>query len=259
MDAQQVLIDFDDRPITVADVVSHLKITGAFESATNRLIEIAVIRQEIERRGIMVTDNERLDHLGAKRQVMGLTGAADLNDYCHRNGIHPEQWKRAVEASLLRKKLFQEFSNHENIESYFNQHKERLKRLCIARIVCKDRKEADRLKALILADNSQFAPLARQHSMEHNSRIAGGHLGCVGLGVLPHDIEQDLFSSEAGSIRGPYPQNGYWAIYLVEEVLHDNLTETTRNMITDQLFSEWLRERVLDIQNKVINQENQYG
>ncbi|MBF0382570.1 MAG: peptidylprolyl isomerase [Magnetococcales bacterium] len=144
------------------------------------------------------------------------------------------------------------------VDLYFSKHKESLKRLCIARIVCKNREEADKIYETVCVDNERFAPLARQYSMEHNSRIAGGHLGCIGRGVLPEDIEQDLFASKVGTIKGPYQQNGYWAIYLIEEILNNSLTNATRNNISDQLFAEWLREKVLLIKNKEKNQENKY-
>ena len=259
METHNVLIKFATSSITVTDVITQLKITGAFGNATNQLIEIEVIRQEIGARGIVVTDTEKRDNLTAKRQSMGLSGAMEFSDYCHSNGIHPDQWKHVVEGSLLRKRLMQEMAASEDMAVYFQQNMERLKRVCIARIICKDRVEADRLQSIIIADNEKFSPLARQHSMEHNSRIAGGHVGCIGRGVLPIEIEQDLFSSKVGAIKGPYSQNGYWAIYLVEEVLHSKLTDTTRNHISGQLFTEWLNKKVLEVQNREINQENQYG
>lgn len=254
-----VVTYFEGRPVTVADVVTHLKVTGAFGKATYQLLEMEVIHREASVRGVVITDLERQTHLEAKRRMMGLGSATDLNAFYHRNGIQPEQWKWAAETDLLRKKLLWEVAGSEDVARYFDQHRAQLKKLCIARIVCQSREEVLKMHASIDSGAVEFATLARQHSLEHNSRIAGGHLGCIGRGVLPPEIERDLFAAPVGALRGPYQQNGYWAIYLVEEILHAALTDATRRYISERLFAEWLREQVINVQNEKRNGENQYG
>ena len=80
----------------------------------------------------------------------------------------------------------------------------------------------------------------------------------MGRGVLPPNIEQDIFFAEAGALCGPYAQNGFWAIYMVEEVLHSTLTDSSMYQIADKLFADWLRERVLKAQREERMQGEHY-
>jgi parvulin-like peptidyl-prolyl isomerase len=259
VDKHHVLINSVDDPIDFSEVISQLKITGAFENAITQLIEMDIIRKEIGVRGVLITDVEKREHVVARRQSMGLSGAMDLSDYCHRHSFHPDQWKLMVESGLLRQKLIQNIADTKDVEVFFNENKDRLKRVCVARIVCKERSEAERIYTLAIEDVEQFSTLARKYSIEHNSRIAGGHVGCIGRGVLPVDVESNLFLAEVNTVKGPYSQNGYWAVYLIEDVLYDKLTAATRHQLAGRFFSEWLSNQVLKVRNKKLNQENKHG
>ncbi len=245
-------------PITVEDVVTYLKVTGAFGNAVYKLMEMHTIDWEIQSLNVQITEEALQAHLTAKRRVAGLTGAADLNNYCHRNGILWEQWMQVAESELRRNALKQRVIGSPAIQAYFEHNRERLKKVCVARIVCHTLAEAEQIRERLLAGESDFATLARQTSLEHNSRIAGGHLGCMGRGVLPPNIEQDIFFAEAGALCGPYAQNGFWAIYMVEEVLHSTLTDSSMYQIADKLFADWLRERVLKAQREERMQGEHY-
>lgn len=246
MNIQDVVVHIFDKPITVKDVLSHLKINGTFENTVYQLIEAEVIRAQVNQMNITITPKEQKTHLDSKRRLMGLSSAIDLNRYLHHHDIQLETWKQSAENELLRQKLKQKVANPHSVDAYYEREQERLKMVCVARIVCQDAEQLNQIKHNIQNGEGDFAQLARKHSLEHNSRIAGGHLGCVGKGMMPQEIEKDLFSSPAGAIVGPYAQNGYWALYQVGEILHGQLNEQSRRHIADKLFSEWLRERVLN-------------
>ncbi|MBF0145978.1 MAG: peptidylprolyl isomerase [Magnetococcales bacterium] len=240
-----VLASSHGAPITVNDVVTYLKVTGAFGSAIYRLMEMRTVEQEVRSLNIEISEEMLHAHLSMKRRMAGLAGAIEFNTFCHQNGILYDQWKEIAENDLKRHLLKRKVVSSPEIQAYFERNQEQLKKICVARIVCRSQDEAHRLKNRILSGESDFSTLARQYSLEHNSRVAGGHLGCVGRGVFSPDIERDLFSAETGMICGPYAQNGYWAIYFIEEILNGTLTDTSMHQIADKLFQDWLSARVL--------------
>ena len=250
VNVQDTLVHFHGKRITVENVLDYLKVTGVFSNTVYRLIEMRAIERELQVLGVQITEEELQAHLAAKRRLAGLSGSVEFNNCCHQNGMHWEQWKEAAEAELRRDILRQKVIGSPAIQAYFEKNQEHLKKICIARIVCHTQAVAAQIKESILSGDGDFSSLARQHSLEHNSRIAGGHLGCVGRGILPPEIERDLFSADAGAICGPYLQNGFAAIYYVEEVLHGMLTDASMQQIADRLFSDWLRERVLKAQQE---------
>ena len=250
MNINDILVCFDDKRITVGDVLDYLKITGVFSNTVYRLIEMRAVDRELQALGVQITDADMQTHLAAKRRIAGLSGSVEFNNYCHQNGIHWEQWKAVAESDLRRDVLRQKVIGSPAIQAYFKKNQEQLKKICVARIVCHTQTIAEQIKNSILSGDGDFSTLARQNSLEHNSRIAGGHLGCVGRGVLPLEIERDLFSADAGAICGPYLQNGFAVIYYIEEVLHGMLTDASMQQIADKLFSDWLSERVLKAQQE---------
>ena len=239
-----VLTHIYEEPVTVKDIVTYLKVVGVFSNAVHKLMELHTVRHAIQELNIVVEDEELQSYLESKRRLAGLAGVAELNRYCHQHGILWQEWKEVAEGDFLRDILKRKVIDETRIQSYFEQNREQLKKLCIARIVCREFQEAEDIKVRALGGEGDFSVLARKHSLEHNSRIAGGHLGCMGYGVLPAEIEQDLFSAATGAICGPYAQNDYWVVYHVEEILHATLTDDARQQIANKLFSDWLRERV---------------
>ena len=245
MEMDDVLTKVQGKPITVNDVVDHLKVSGIFRNTIYYLIEIEVIRIEAARRKIIVTPDDVEAGLAEKRQYMGLTDPSEMNKHFRRNGIRLEQWKQSVADEILRRKLKDAIAGDQEIDDYFAKNSEQLRMLCVGRIVCKERPQIEAIKSQVLSGEEEFATLARKHSQEQTSRIAGGHLGCFKQGMLPPEIDQALFSAGENQIFGPFQQNGFWALYRIEEVIREELNKAAKGHIADKLFAEWLHHKVV--------------
>lgn len=245
MEMQDVLTRVQGKPITVNTVVEHLKVSGVFRNTIYQLIQIEVIANQAREMGLEVTEAELDTAQEARRRYLGLTGARNMNEHCRRHGISFEQWKQALANDLLRRKLKDALCNAAAVEKYFAENAEALRMLCIGRIVCRERREAEEILEKIRSGEGEFAQFAREHSLEHSSRIAGGHLGCFKRGMLPGEIDADLFAAEVGAVTGPYFQNDYWAIYRVEEIIRGELNQAARSHIADKMFTDWLHRAVM--------------
>ncbi len=247
MDMKDVLTNVQGKQITVNAVVDHLKVNGVFRNTIYRLIEIEVIHIQCRQMGVTVSEAEMDSTQEEKRRYMGLSGAKSMSDHCRRHGITFDQWKQAVNDEILRNKLKDAICTDEAVSHYFEKNSEALRMLCVGRIVCQEQKKAEKILEQIHNGEGEFSFYARKHSLEHSSRIAGGHLGCFKRGMLPPEVEKDIFAAKTGAITGPYAQNGYWAIYRVAEIIRDELNEATRSHIANKMYSEWLHRAVMTV------------
>lgn len=245
MEMQDILTTVGGEPITVADVIVHLKGNGTFRTAIYQLIEARVIIHKCKELGIEVSDHEFHAHAEKKRRLLGLANVIDLNRFCRSHGIVLDQWHNIVQQELLRHKLRDRIVSLKNVKTYFNEHKNEFVTASVSRLVCPDCEAAQQAKQRITVQGKDFATVARKVSLEKNTRIAGGYLGSVKYGTLPHSINTAVFSAEPGSVLGPFEQSGYWVLYRLEERRNTELDETLQKNIANRLFNQWLQKLVL--------------
>lgn len=244
MELQDAIILVNGARVTVADVMLQLKVTGVFRDEACRLVENVVILEKAKELGVTVADPELYDFTEAKRHHWGLTRAEDMNEYCRANGITMEQWEEVSRSELLRAKIRSKVVEEQAICDYFEAHRELMKTVSLSRIVCSDQAKAEDVKKLAQGENESFSDLARKHSKEVTTRIAGGFLGSVKRGMLPKKVDDAIFNAKAGDILGPFGENGSSTIYRVDAIRDAELTDTLRKEIADRIFASWLQKAI---------------
>jgi hypothetical protein len=245
MEMQDILTTVGGEPITVADVIVHLKCDGAFRNAIYQLIEARVIIRQCKELGIVISDHEFHAHIETKRRLLGLASVIDLNRHCRWHDIVLEQWHNNIQQELLRHKLRDKIISCKDVKAYYKEHKNDFMMASVSRLVCPDYGSVEQAKQRIIVEGEDFAPVARKVSLEKNTRIAGGYLGSVKYGSLPYPINKAVFSADPGSVLGPFEQGGYWVLYRLEERRNTELDEALHNNIANRLFNQWLQKFVL--------------
>ena len=244
METNDELTTVNGKPVTVNDVLVFLKATGGFRNAIYDVIEIEVIKHKAESMGISVAEREIQEHSEAKKRWLGLHSAQDWHNHCRWVGINEEQWTKVVRTELLRKKLQRRAIAAADIKRYFNNNKAKLLTARLSRIVCADEASAKSLVARVRLAPDEFPLLARQHSIEEQTRNGGGYLGSFNTGILPAEIERVVFAAHPGEVLGPFGENGHWTLYRIEGIDHAELDDALRTYISEKLFSEWLQNEV---------------
>ena len=244
MELPDVLIVVNGKRIRVEDVIVNLKVTGAFRDEVCRMVETEVLKKKAKELGLKITEEEHFEFAGSKRRYWGLSRAEEMNEYCRSNGITMEQWQESTKHELLRTKIRDKVVEDRVIQDYFNGHRETMKAVSLSRIVCESREDAEKLKERVLNKGENFSELARKHSLEQNTRIAGGYLGTVRRGMLPQKVDEALFSAQVADLLGPFGENGLWSLYKVDAVRDPELNEVTKKDIADRLFAVWLQRAI---------------
>ena len=225
------------------DVFVFLKATGHFRNAIYEVIEIEVIMQKAESMGVSVSSAELQEHSDAKKRWMGLTSTVDWHNHCRWVGINEEQWNRMVTIELLRKKLQRRVIGAAEIRKYFSSNKAKLLTARLSRIVCADEAGARKVIAHVKVRPDDFSLMARQHSIEEQTRNSGGYLGSFNGGILPAEIEKAVFSARSGGAR-PVPGKRVRDVACRVEGRSCGIGRCATHLYRRKLFSDWLHNEV---------------
>lgn len=245
MDMQAVITTLGGSPITVEDIVVHLKTSGSFRNAVHQVIEIEVIRARCEGFDVQLDEDEVDAYAEERRNQLGLDDAIKMNDYCRWLGITFDQWNEGIENDLLRIKLAHHVILDEAIDRYYEEHRDDLKTVSVSRIVCHTEGDIRAARDAIADQGRDFSTVARELSAEDGTRLSGGYIGSVQIGMLSGEVDEAVFSAAGGDLLGPFAENGYWTLYRIEDVAHAELDEDLRQRISEHLFAEWLEAEVL--------------
>jgi len=243
MDMQDTLIIVNGKKVKVADVLVQLKATGVFRDTVCRLVEMEVLQQKCVELGIEISEHEFYEFASSKRRFARLTRAEDMHAYCRANGITMEQWHQVAKNELIVMKIRAKVVQEKDIASYFGANREQMKTLSLSRMVSPDQATAKELKDRVTAGEN-FYDLARRHSIEEHTRMAGGYLGTVRRKMLPQKVEDVLFSSKVDDVIGPLAEGPYWSVYKVDAIRDADLSGGLKKEISDQIFKEWMQRAI---------------
>lgn len=240
MDLRDVVTTVSGRPISVEDVLVHLKAHGTFRNGVYQVIEREVVRVKCQEHGVELDVGELDRYAEARRREIGLDDAVAMNNYCLWLGISFDQWNTTIEIDLLKMKLAEKVITGEAVLQHYEQYKDQLKTIALSRIVCNSKDDINKVQQYINEEGREFATVAREHSQEEGTRMSGGYIGTVKKGMLSDTVETSIFTANEHDLLGPFQENGYWTFYQVEKVTHAQLDNELRYRISQQLFTNWL-------------------
>jgi len=241
---ESVVTTVKGQKILVRDVLTHMKVKGTYRSAIYEIIESKVICHLYQDQKICVSPEEISAKLLEKRKLSGLSSDVDFRRYLEYHGIAPDQLESAWKTQIKREYLKKAVISDEQVKKYFTANKERFTTAAVARVVARSREAIDRHAADIRSGGRDFFQVARDHSIDDNTRFAGGYLGEIRRGYLAPDVEREIFNAQPESVLGPFQENNIFTIYKVYAITSHKLSEHVKGMIRDQLFEEWIRKVV---------------
>ncbi|EWY36836.1 hypothetical protein N825_23325 [Skermanella stibiiresistens SB22] len=231
-------------PITVADVILHLKAKGTFRTAIYEIIERRVVEYKLEEQGVRVTQAEIDERVRSRKNTLALWDAKTFDAYLKHFGLSLEQWLDTIAADMRRERLRDIIVTKELVQAHYRQNSARHTCVSIARIACRTKADAERALAAVGERQADFVELARMYSVDDNTKLAGGYIGNLKRGMLPAEVDERAFTCADNEIIGPFSENGLWTIYKIYSRTVTKLNEALGKQIKDQIFEEWLRHQV---------------
>jgi parvulin-like peptidyl-prolyl isomerase len=230
--------------ITVADVILHLKGKGTFRTAIYEIIEQRVVEYKLQESRILLAQADIDERVQGRRNMLGLWDEAAFTAYLKHFGLSLDQWLAAITAEMRRERLRDAVVTKDMVQTYYRQNSSRFTSVSVARIACRTKADAEKALAAAADYPTDFIELARQYSVDENTRFSGGYIGNLKRGMLPGEVDEKAFACTDDGIIGPFNENGMWTIYKVYSRTVTKLNEALVKQIREVIFEDWLRHQV---------------
>lgn len=150
---------------------------------------------------------------------------------------------RAVATRSRRLELFRQQRWGDEAEVRFLERKLELDQVVYSLLRTTDQDLAEELHQRILEGEADFADLAPHHSHgpERHSR---GQIGPVPLAAGHESLVSRLRVGTPGQLWPPFQAGKTWVVLRLDVHIPAKLTDETRARMLDELFQQWLQERV---------------
>lgn len=227
--------------VTVAEVLAGAKFAGDL-GFVRKARDAALIRQEAEQRGIEVSAEEIQESANAFRAARSLHGSRETLAWLSANYLSVEEWEEGLEQELLTRHV-RDAVVGKRIEEYFAQHLLSHEGVELSQLLVRDEDLASELALQIAEEGADFHALARRHSLDRDTRRAGGYRGMARRGELPPAAQAAVFGAAEGEVVGPFRAREGWWLLKVEKLHPAVLDGALRERLAEELFEEWLGVR----------------
>jgi parvulin-like peptidyl-prolyl isomerase len=225
--------------LKAGEVVKFLALAGQSDLLFR---EILVRKEAVRKAGelkIAASDEELQEFADRFRLARGLSSSKDTFDFLRRNGLTEEDFADYCEATVLTRKLKDHLADERTIRDYFINNRSDLDLTRVSTITVKDEGLASEIVLQVTEEGADFHALARKFSREEGTKDAGGFIGSVSRRHFSPEISAKVFNAARGEVVGPFPEEGIWRLYFVEERVRTELNDRTRELIKQRIFEDW--------------------
>jgi putative peptide maturation system protein len=224
--------------LTVQDAVALLDFVWEDRQIVMRLVDMCVIRGELERNPILLSAADIQDALDTFRAKRGLLTARSTVHWMKERGLTQERLENLA-ADQERVRRLRKSVTTNQIEHYFDGHRDEFSRVAVLLV------PVDARSAVAITGPAEIEAAARVavgRSLR-DRRAASPTFTTVTNSHPWRDLVVGVFGTPVGAVCGPYQRDGEAWYALVMDRVAPSLEPGTRDSIEKILFDEWLANR----------------
>jgi putative peptide maturation system protein len=238
------LVRVNTNVLQVEAAVACLDFIWDDASIIERLVNMCLIQEEVERHPVELTDAELQAAMDRFRSVKKLFQAEDTRRWLERHGMSHEMLERYVSEVAIVPKLKDRIAAG-RVEDYFEQHP---RDFDIASVACLEiasesraRELADKLRSgaenfFRVAERLFLEPERAAHQKSNLFTVFERR-------KLEPALRDIVFAASPGQLIGPLAGTTGHTLMQMLSIMPGDLNDRTRSAIKDILFQEWLAER----------------
>ncbi len=241
---ESVLLRVNRTVMRIDQAIGCLDFIWNEDRIMNRLINVCIIQEELEKNPLELSDAELQHAMDAFRRAHRLCKAEDTLRWMEGRGMTQNKFERLVADQAIVAKLRDKITAGQ-VDSYFEQHRADFDSACIARIDCLDRESAEQALSQIRSGEADFYEVAQHQAMAAAARsgeVSSHFFSVVYRAPDGAEWKSALFSAGREQVIGPVRDGDTYALVRVLVFAPACLDEPTRRTIQTMLFAEWLEE-----------------
>lgn len=236
------LVRVNNNVLTVGEAIVHLDFIWHESSLMNRLIDICIIRQELEEEPVNISDDDVQLAMDTFRQSNKLYKAEDTYQWMKQHGMTHEKLEALVTDNVKVAKLKDRIVGND-IEDYFQEHKADFDSVYIAQFELESERVAFEIYEQIRTGKISFYEAIEQHFLSITKKYCDRPnlvFSVTQREHLPSNKAQAIFTAQPGDILEPIgTENGYLIVNIIS-FSPATLDRETSNFIKSILFQAWL-------------------
>lgn len=241
-----VLIEINGTCVRLSHIVKSMRAAGK-DNLHDLFTQRCLVFQIAQRENIAVSRDELQNRMDQWRYKNRLESVADTERWLSQRHISFADMALEIEYQILQERLKAQITS-EQIHAYFGTRKLAFERREICWITVDEMNIAEEIATQARDYGRDFHGLARQYSLDENTRPASGYLGCLTRRDLPPAIASLLFAADVGEVIGPIKisshyereEKGY-ALYYVQRHCAAVLDAPTKARCVQELYQLRLR------------------
>jgi parvulin-like peptidyl-prolyl isomerase len=237
-----VIAKISDQEITADEFIKSLKFNNKFDETFEPYLMDKVAAHAAKQQGISVSVAEVQQRVDDIRRVLGLHRAKDALEFLDSLSLSVDDFEQYVTDLVYKDKAFNAVCTDQAVEEYFKLHSPRFDGIELSQILLESEGKAKEMMALLADDPDSFAAMAKDHSLDYETRDNGGVAGKVLRGTLEDEIDAKVFNASKGEVVGPFMIGDglLYEIFRVTDIYPAKLDDSTRVEVQKLLFEEWL-------------------
>lgn len=229
------------------DQLYDLLVSGSGEQALNSLIQKEVIRQEADKAGVRITEEDVAKELDTLKGTF--PSDEEFAQTLAMYGMTEEDLKEDLDRQAMLRKLLepQVTIADDELRQYYDANLEALKtpEQVKAAHILTDTPEAAQAILTELQNGADFAATAKEKSLDTTTKENGGELDYIARGTMEEAFEEAAFALEVGSLS-PVVQTseGYHVIRVTE---HKPETTPTFEEKQEELRAGMVNEKIAEL------------
>lgn len=228
--------------ITPEEIVKSLALTGQLEAVCADLAKRKEVVKKANHLGIEATTDDIQQLSDSFRAVQGLHSATETMSFLDKNGLTVDDFEQFCEEAVLANILIEHLADERAIAEYFVNHRSEFDLARVSVIMVASENMANEVVMQVTEDGEDFHQLARECSMDEQTKHAGGYVGAVSRSMLPPEAAAKVFNTHTGDLVGPFENEGMFQLLLVKDVRRAELDDETKEAIKERIFNEWVAQ-----------------
>lgn len=249
-----ILARIEDEVIGPNEFVRFLKLNGKLDQLLEDIVTDRLTVHIAKKQNISVSTEDVQHKFDDIRRVYGLHRAQATREFLERLGVSLDEFEEYITDQLCREKLLESVTSDSAVKEYFNLHSPEFDTIEVAHIVMDSEGKAREIVALLQEEPDMFHDLAKEHSLDFETREKGGMIGTVLRGSLESDIEAKIFNAEINTILGPFASldERFYEVFKVTDKHSASLDESTADQVRKKLYDTWLEEKAGDCRIEIM-------
>lgn len=229
------------------DIANYLKLSSQLSGVLRGVVTCQIIKSEAANLNIAISDPELQQAADEFRITYNLHNIETTWQWLKSNFLTMDDFEILISTNALTKKLIQHLFS-DRVEPFYYQNQLNYAGAAMYEIVLDDEDLAIELFCALQEGEMSFQDLARRFEPDPSLRRSGGYRGVLQRQNLKPEISAAVFAASPPQLLKPIVTSMGVHLIMVEEIIQPKLDEQLHNQIMSALFSEWIQQRLEEVE-----------